>query len=436
LKKVLIIDDSVVWRTYLQNLLELHGHTTEIAKDGLEGLNKFFIFLPDVVIVDYVMPRLNGVHFTRFVRSFSTFKNVGILMLTGAEETINQFWARKSGANAFLKKTESQAEIEKAILSFVSGSYSMEWSREIYKLHIEPYGELVDILEESLKESTITKEILELTNLIYDEKLIMQRLYELFRELLDFENIYFCLLTYSGGRLYAFGNGQLADSNKILEMLQNNGIFQYFEYAEQLYSGVNREIKDHVAEILTKGDNVVGFVLIENPKLADVAMHMLALASYSLAQLFDLLNWYKITGNQKEFDDVSGAYNIHVVSLKIANAIDFAERNDLPVSFIKLRIKDLWRLYKTLGVTKANSVIKKLVEEASVVLSSEIGRISLNTFIITLLGKQKDQALQNLEHLKDRLSKSLPELSSEGIQINYSIIEWSGQTVGEILQTA
>ncbi|WP_448374311.1 response regulator [Fervidobacterium sp.] len=96
MKKILIVDDSQVWRTYLQNLLEKHGHTTEVAKDGLEGLNKFFMFLPDIVILDYVMPKLNGIHFTRFIRSFNAFKNVGILMLTGAEETINRFWAKKA----------------------------------------------------------------------------------------------------------------------------------------------------------------------------------------------------------------------------------------------------------------------------------------------------------------------------------------------------
>lgn len=57
-KKVLAIDDSTVWRNFLQNLLEIKGYNVETAKDGLDGINKFFTFLPDVVIVDYVMPSL------------------------------------------------------------------------------------------------------------------------------------------------------------------------------------------------------------------------------------------------------------------------------------------------------------------------------------------------------------------------------------------
>ena len=169
MKKVLVIDDSDVWRNYLKNLIELHDNTVEVAKDGLDGINKFFTFLPDVVIVDYVMPKLNGIHFTRFIRSFQAFRDVGILMLTGVDETINPFWAKKSGANAFLKKTVPQDEIEKVILNFIEQPYSIEWSREIYKMRIEPFGELVDILEESLKHSTIIQEILELTPYVFDE---------------------------------------------------------------------------------------------------------------------------------------------------------------------------------------------------------------------------------------------------------------------------
>jgi len=101
LKKVLVIDDSDVWRNYLKNLIELHDNTVEVAKDGLDGINKFFTFLPDVVIVDYVMPKLNGIHFTRFIRSFQAFRGVGILMLTGVDETINPFWAKRVGQMRF-----------------------------------------------------------------------------------------------------------------------------------------------------------------------------------------------------------------------------------------------------------------------------------------------------------------------------------------------
>jgi len=84
-----------------------------------------------------------------------------------------------------LKKTISQDEIEKVILNFIEQPYSIEWSREIYKMRIEPFGELVDILEESLKHSTIIQEILELTPYVFDEELVLKKIYELFSELFN-----------------------------------------------------------------------------------------------------------------------------------------------------------------------------------------------------------------------------------------------------------
>jgi len=428
LKKILIVDDSQVWRTYLQNLLEKHGHTTEVAKDGLEGLNRFFMFLPDIVIVDYVMPKLNGIHFTRFIRSFNAFKNVGILMLTGAEETINRFWAKKSGANAFLKKTETNLEIEKAILDFVNSDYSIEWSREIYKIHLEPFGELVDIVEESLRESTITKEILELTKLIYDEKLLMERLYHIFKELFDFDNVYICLSTYSEGRIYAFGNGKFADFEHVLDATQTLGYFTYYEHTEQKYLGESRTIDSFAAEILMKNDNPVGFVLVENPKIPEVVQRTLALSSYSLVQIFDLLNLYKILSSQKEIDEITGTYNCHVIQGKISNSIDFAMRNGLPLSFLRIKFNNLKDMYKTLGIVKTNQTLKMVLNTLSKILSTEIGRISMNEFIIILLGKTTEQVEAYIDKIKNEI------LANQNIKIIHSIIEWNGQTVNEILE--
>ncbi|WP_448377171.1 GGDEF domain-containing protein [Fervidobacterium sp.] len=319
-------------------------------------------------------------------------------------------------------------EIEKAILDFVNSDYSIEWSREIYKIHLEPFGELVDILEESLRESTITKEILELTKLIYDEKLLMERLYNIFKELFDFDNIYICLSTYSEGSIYAFGNGRFANWQHVLDVTQILGYFTYYGYTEQKYLGESRTIDSFVTEILTKNDNPIVFVLVENPKIPEVALRTLSLSNYSLVQIFDLLNLYKILSSQKEIDETTGTYNCHVIQGKISNSIDFAMRNGLPLSFLRIKFNNLKDMYKTLGIVKTNQTLKSALNTLSEILSTEIGRLSMNEFIVILLGKTIEQVDACMDKTKNEL------LTNQNIKITHSIFEWNGQTTNEILE--
>ncbi|AMW32963.1 response regulator [Fervidobacterium islandicum] len=434
MKKVLIVDDSAVWRTYLQNLLELHGHTTEVAKDGLEGLNKFFTFLPDVVILDYVMPKLNGVHFTRFIRSFSTFRNVGIMILTGAEETINPFWAKKSGANVFLKKTAAQSEIERTVLEFVSQPFSMEWSRELHTLHIEPYGELVDILEESLRDSTITKEILQLSEYIYDETLIMKKIYSLFTELLEFDNFYACISTYSHARIYAFGKTDLASPYSVLEKAENYGFFSYFEYVEKCYNFADRNLGQAVVELMSKKDEPIGFVLIENPKIPEVAGHILALANYSISQLFDLLNYNKLLGSGKELDEVTGAYNRHSIAAKITNLMDFSKRSELPLLFVRITLRSLRKLYISKGAEYTNRLLKSFVTLLEESLSDTVARVSIGEFLVVLLGKNQQQAQAQIDSLLKLCSEPGRCEDLKELVIETYILEWKDESIGEIFE--
>ncbi|MGQ9855347.1 MAG: response regulator [Fervidobacterium sp.] len=431
MKKILVVDDSVVWQTFLKNLLEINGHTVEVAKDGLDGLNKFFTFLPDIVIVDYVMPKLNGVHFTKFIRSFSVFKNVGILMLTGAEETINPFWAKKSGANAFLKKTLPQSDIEREILNFVEKPFSMEWSRELYKLHIEPYGELVDILEESLKESTLVREIIQLTSLAYDESLVIKKLFELFSEIFEFKNIYIGLVCYSEMRLYGFtstSDSKLTNKDVVLRVLRESGFGANFELVDVNYDSERQDIDPYAADLIFKDEDLLGFILVEKPKIIELTNHTLALTNSPLIHLFQILNQYYLLRSQKEIDKQTGTYTLPIAIGKIFNAIDFVKRNSLPLTFLRVKIKGLRNNNQYIS-QRIEHLIKSLANILRDSSSDMVGRISTSEFIATLIGKKKEQA----EELRQKVLALSEDFKASGLDISAIIFEWNGETVGQIL---
>ena len=107
--KVLIVDDEPTMRKVTRSLLQAIGvRTIYEANDGNSGLKAIGAVLPDVVIVDWEMPRPNGPEFVRTVRSPDTFPlpHVPIIMLTGHGERsrvvaavslgVNDFWSSRS----------------------------------------------------------------------------------------------------------------------------------------------------------------------------------------------------------------------------------------------------------------------------------------------------------------------------------------------------
>lgn len=437
MKKVLVIDDSDVWRNYLKSLIETNKNTVEVAKDGLEGINKFFTFLPDVVVVDYVMPKLNGIHFTRFIRSFQAFKNVGILMLTGVDETINPFWAKRSGANAFLKKTVPQDEIEKTILNFIEQPYSIEWSREIYKMRIEPFGELVDILEESLKHSTIIQEILELTPYVFDEELVLKKIYELFSELFQFDSCYFAISSLSTLRVYGFGKEQLAFPNDLKEVIAKiSDVTSYINFEENFVG--TRHLKcEYVIETVYFKEDLVGFIVVERSTTPELVQRILLSLSDTFSILFNLLSDYRNLSRNRDIDEVTGTYNSTYLRSKISYAMNFAQRNSIPLSFAKLRIDNLREIILQHGGIVANEILKNVAKQLMIRVQDLVGRISFNEFFCVLIGSsaQKSEAL--FEEIKKDINETALTLELKNeitLNVSVTIAEWNGETLGKIVE--
>ncbi|HOS52720.1 MAG TPA: diguanylate cyclase, partial [Fervidobacterium sp.] len=390
-----------------------------------------------VVIVDYVMPKLNGIHFTRFIRSFQAFRGVGILMLTGVDETINPFWAKKSGANAFLKKTISQDEIEKVILNFIEQPYSIEWSREIYKMRIEPFGELVDILEESLKHSTIIQEILELTPYVFDEELVLKKIYELFSELFQFDSCYFAISSLSTLRVYGFGKEQLAFPEDLKEVIAKiSDVTSYINFEEN-FVGTRRLKCEYVIETVYFKEDLVGFIVVERPTTPELVQRTLLSLSDTFSTLFNLLSDYRNLSRNRDIDEVTGTYNRTYLRSKISYAMNFAQRNSIPLSFAKLRIDNLREISLRRGGIVANEILKNVAKQLMIRVQDLVGRIAFNEFFCVLIGSsaQKSEAL--FEEIKKDINETALTLELKNeitLDVSVTIAEWNGETLGKIVE--
>jgi CheY-like chemotaxis protein len=133
--KVLVVDDEHYSRKVIHTLLVAIGVKEIIeASDGVKGLEALRTHAPDLVIVDWEMPGLNGTDFTRVVRSPGSFPypDVPIVMLTGHAERSLVMAAVKVGVDEYLLKPVSSQGLRARIVSVLTKPRNIVQKKDYY----------------------------------------------------------------------------------------------------------------------------------------------------------------------------------------------------------------------------------------------------------------------------------------------------------------
>ncbi|MBC6906028.1 response regulator [Saccharophagus sp. K07] len=113
--RVLIVDDSPTETHKLTSMLEKHGHTVSSAANGEEGVEKARRELPDIVLMDVVMPGLNGFQATRQLSRAQETSSIPVIIVTTKDQETDRVWGMRQGAKHYLTKPVNEAELIKAI---------------------------------------------------------------------------------------------------------------------------------------------------------------------------------------------------------------------------------------------------------------------------------------------------------------------------------
>ncbi|MBT8136237.1 MAG: response regulator [Gammaproteobacteria bacterium] len=108
---VLIVDDSPTEVHVMKTALEKHGFTTDSAGDGEEGLAKARDNRPDLILMDVVMPGLNGFQATRELSRDPATAAIPIVMVTTKDQETDRIWGLRQGAVDYLVKPVSEQEL-------------------------------------------------------------------------------------------------------------------------------------------------------------------------------------------------------------------------------------------------------------------------------------------------------------------------------------
>ncbi|MBI3018914.1 MAG: response regulator [Deltaproteobacteria bacterium] len=103
-KKILLVDDEKDLVVTIQLLLEAKGYMVVSANDGLSGLEKAKKEKPDLILLDVMMPHLNGYQLCREIKKDPHLKNTPVVMLTAKAQESDRFWGIEAGADDYRGK--------------------------------------------------------------------------------------------------------------------------------------------------------------------------------------------------------------------------------------------------------------------------------------------------------------------------------------------
>jgi len=109
--RILIVDDSPSQLLGIQRIVEKLGHQILTATDGAAGVETAKAELPDLVLMDVVMPNLNGFQATRTLARDEATRHIPVILVTTKDQDTDRMWGMRQGAKAYITKPFSPKEL-------------------------------------------------------------------------------------------------------------------------------------------------------------------------------------------------------------------------------------------------------------------------------------------------------------------------------------
>lgn len=147
---VLIVDDEFSGRQTLESVLEGDGYAIEMAENGFEALEKAKQILPDVILLDVMMPGMTGFEVCQKIRSDPLIAEIPIIILTALDDRESLLNALKAGADDFITKPFDRYELRARLLGITRLNRYHKLVQERAKLQ-EAHGQLLSAYEATIE---------------------------------------------------------------------------------------------------------------------------------------------------------------------------------------------------------------------------------------------------------------------------------------------
>ena len=119
--RILIVDDSPSQLMGIRRIVEGLGHEALTAEDGAAGVEAAKRELPDLILMDVVMPNLNGFQATRSITRDPATKHIPVILVTTKDQETDKVWGMRQGAKAYITKPFNENQLVEVINGLLAG---------------------------------------------------------------------------------------------------------------------------------------------------------------------------------------------------------------------------------------------------------------------------------------------------------------------------
>ncbi len=126
MSKVLVVEDSQAQREMISGLLQRSGLDVTSVSDGVEAMNLIKSLVeqglpPDLVVLDIVMPRMNGYEVCRSLKADPATQHLPVVMCSSKGEEFDRYWGLRNGADAYIAKPFQPQELVGTVRQLLRG---------------------------------------------------------------------------------------------------------------------------------------------------------------------------------------------------------------------------------------------------------------------------------------------------------------------------
>jgi two-component system cell cycle response regulator len=440
--KVLIADDSALVLRMIEKMLVTAGYDVITARDGLEAIEKAVLEDVRMIILDVMMPRMNGYQACRLLKSDPLTRDLPVVILTSRDQAGDRFWGLETGADYYITKDSEPHRILDLVKNILGADAPLARPRpaEGQRSNVDILSRVNDLLDRKLYEATILSEIGRVA-----------------RNLVHFDETFTSVMSLAA-RVVDFTVGAMAfvegDELDVVLMVHRHASTAVIEEVKALLlAAIVRERKgagmtrmqarlfapasdaggpeEHAlggfaSFPVVTNDRLVGLLALGGKAIARQAPEGAAFLSQVANQAYTVMENSRLFERVRDLsirDGVTDLYNHRHIMELVRGEFDLVARHHDAFSVLMIDIDHFKRVNDEHGHPAGDVVLREVAQVIEDCLRTidDVGRYGGEEFVVLLPRTTHDEAMQTAERVRSEVAAHVFHPPGLTLQITVSI---------------